>query len=140
MLSDEEIIEFIAQEIADRAVEEVTDELDGVSDPGEIDRRIIASIERQLAMLDHMLEDPKAALRTLQKWQIDATMYPMEHYGFDKPSRAKDETVTELKLPPLKPIPKVDQSEIDAINERVRDPKEQDRLAREFMAKYGRKT
>lgn len=129
MLSDDEVLDILANEIANRATDEVADEVANMDDQNEIERRIIAAVEHQMAMITQMLEDPEI---TRQK------LYPIEMYGFDKPE--KEEPVIELKLPPLKPIPKVDQARIDAINERVKDPKEQDRLAKEFMAKYGRKT
>lgn len=128
MLSDEEVLEIIANEIADRAVDEVADEIANMDDQNEIERRIIAAIEHQMAMINRMLEDPEI---TRQKF------YPIEMYVHDEPE--KEESVIELTLPPLKPIPEVDQSELDAINARVSNPKEQDRLAREFMEQFVRR-
>lgn len=149
-MSDEDLIKSrltasLANIIADRALDRLRSRLDGLSGD-DANKLIEAAVEEEFRRCKraYQLNSELHAIEEQQRFM--AALYPMDWSDSDEEdhhstlvnttSETTVETTVEFTLPPLKPIPKVDQAEIDAINRRVSDPSEQDRLAKEFMEQY----
>ena len=140
MTGEDPIVARLANIIAERATANIEHRLEGLSEE-EANRLIEAAVEEEFRRCKRAFQLTSEMRAIEEQQRLLAAIYPMwddsdeeDHHSILVDTTS--ETTVEFTLPPLKPIPKVDPAEIDAINRRVSDPSEQDRLAKEFMEQY----